>query len=180
VGRQRAARFEAGISSFTETEAVHNHGSVTQRRLPVAHDLFHVGREVRIEHGRFTGFLLVGFRECKTLRDRSSLGSSRADNRQGLRMALDHDLRTGLHTLQNSGEVARRVGFTQAQDSRLHTCHPSVSPHPDAPSRRMFRTGPSAGQSCRLVEPEDFWICRPSAQKETYQTLPRWKIVPAP
>ena len=34
--------------------------------------------------------------------------------------------------------------------------------------------------SCLLVEPEDFWICRPSAQKETYQTLPCWKIVPAP
>jgi hypothetical protein len=58
----------------------------------------------------------------------------------------------------------------------LSTAAGPISPRAFLPkSWSLSRTA-----SCRLVEPEDFWICRPSAQKETYQTLPRWKIVPAP
>src|SRR5262249_8780942 len=101
-------------------------------RFPVAHDLIHVCREVRIEYGPAAGFLLVSFRERDALGDCSPLWSGGADDRQRLCISLDHDFRTGLYTFQDSGEVAYRVGFTHTQNSRLHTCHHSVSPPPDA------------------------------------------------
>jgi hypothetical protein len=56
------------------------------------------------------------FRQRNALGDRPPPRSGGADNREGLRITFDYDLRAGVHTLQDGGEVAHRVGFTHAQD----------------------------------------------------------------
>ena len=53
----------------------------------------------------------MGFRECDALRDRSPLWRVGAENRERLRIALDHDFGTGLHTLRE--QLRSDYGETQ-------------------------------------------------------------------
>src|SRR5437588_453534 len=87
-------------------------------RLALTDDLLHVGGEVRIEHRRAAGFLLVGFRQRDALGDRAACWSGRADHGERLRVALDDDFGAGLNTFQDGGKVAHRFGFADMQ--RLH------------------------------------------------------------
>ncbi len=83
---------------------------------------FNILGEVRIDGRR--GF---GRHQSDTRRDRPPGWSGRTNHRKWLCVAFYHDFGSGLHTLQNGGEVTYCIGFADVQ--RLHGCHYTGWPH---------------------------------------------------